>query len=130
MLRRHIIFWGINGSNAEKWVDHQKKKFFVNNFVEDLIPFKEEHQGLLKLPVRLRRGREASVWGKNGTPNGEFSRTFHFISFSTILFGEQNRNILLTRRFLRLNNFPLTKTWERACNFCNKIKQKKITSNF
>ena len=33
-------------SNAEKWVDHQRKKFFINNSVEALIPFREEHQGL------------------------------------------------------------------------------------
>ena len=34
-------------SNAEKWGDHQNKKLFINNFVKTLIPFKEEHQGLL-----------------------------------------------------------------------------------
>ena len=34
-------------SNAEKWGDYQKKKFFINNFVKTLIPFKEEHQVLL-----------------------------------------------------------------------------------
>ena len=39
--------WG--GSNEKKWGDHQKKKFFVNNSVEAVIPFKEKHQGLLKL---------------------------------------------------------------------------------
>ena len=35
----------LGGSNAKKWDDHQKK-FFLNSFVEDLSPFKEEHQGL------------------------------------------------------------------------------------
>ena len=29
------------------------KKFFINNSVKDLIPFNEEHQGLLKLHVPL-----------------------------------------------------------------------------
>ena len=28
---------------AKKWDDHQKKKFFIINSVEDLIPFKEEY---------------------------------------------------------------------------------------
>ena len=27
----------------------EKKKFFVNNAIEALIPFKKDHQGLLKL---------------------------------------------------------------------------------
>ena len=36
----------LGSSNAEKWVDHQRKKFFINNSVEALIPFREEHQGL------------------------------------------------------------------------------------
>ena len=44
----------LGGSNLEKWGDHQKKKFFINNSVEALIPFKEEHQNLLKLPVLFR----------------------------------------------------------------------------
>ena len=35
----------LGGSNAKKWDDHQKK-FFINSFVEDLSPFKEEHQDL------------------------------------------------------------------------------------
>ena len=49
-------------SNAEKWGDHQKKKFFINNFVKTLIPFKEEHQVLLivhllwGVPVREKNG--------------------------------------------------------------------------
>ena len=38
-----------------KWGDHQKKIFFINNSVEAVIPFKENHQGLLKLHV---------PWGK------------------------------------------------------------------
>ena len=47
LLKLHVPFWGVllGGSNAKKWDDHQKK-FFINSFVEDLSPFKEEHQGL------------------------------------------------------------------------------------
>ena len=43
-------FWGLllGGSNAEKWGDHQKKIFFINNSVEVVISFKEKYQGLLK----------------------------------------------------------------------------------
>ena len=34
-------------SNGKKWDDHQKKKFFINNSVEYLSPFKEQYQDLL-----------------------------------------------------------------------------------
>ena len=44
----------MGGSIANKWTDHRQKKFYLNNTVEDLIPFKEEHQGLLKLHVPLQ----------------------------------------------------------------------------
>lgn len=44
----------MEGSVANKWADHRQKKFYLNNTVEDLIPFKEEHQGLLKLHVPLQ----------------------------------------------------------------------------
>ena len=51
-----IFFFGgllFGGSNAEKWGDHQNKTFFLNNSVKALIPFKKEHQFLLKLHVPL-----------------------------------------------------------------------------
>ena len=35
------------------WGENQKKKFLTSSLVEALIPFKEEHQGLLKLQVPL-----------------------------------------------------------------------------
>ena len=34
------------GSNEEKWGNHRKKNFFINNSVEALIPLKEAHQDL------------------------------------------------------------------------------------
>ena len=36
------FFWGLllGGSNAEKWDDHKKKKFFISNSVEVVISFK------------------------------------------------------------------------------------------
>ena len=42
------LFGGLHlgSSNAEKWGDHQRKKFFINNSVDTLISFKEEHLGL------------------------------------------------------------------------------------
>ena len=43
----------LGSSNVEKCGDHWRKKFFINNPVEALIPFKEKHQGLLKLHVPL-----------------------------------------------------------------------------
>ena len=38
----YIIFGGLllGGSNAERWSDHKKKKFFINNSVEVKISFK------------------------------------------------------------------------------------------
>ena len=33
------------------WSNNRMKKFFTSNSVETLIPFYEEHQGLLKLQV-------------------------------------------------------------------------------
>ena len=39
----------LGGSNAEKWGDHQNKKFFLYNSVEVVISLMEKHQGLLKL---------------------------------------------------------------------------------
>ena len=33
----------VGGPNAKIWDDHQKKKLFINNSIEDLTPFKEEH---------------------------------------------------------------------------------------
>ena len=37
--------WGLllGGSNVEKWGDHQKKNFFINNSIEAVISFKEKH---------------------------------------------------------------------------------------
>ena len=56
----------LGGSNAEKWGDHQKKKFFLNKSVEALILIKAGHQGLLKLHVFL--GGSFSVGKKWGYP--------------------------------------------------------------
>ena len=46
----------------EKWVSHQEKKFFRDNAVQALIPFKEGHRGLVKLYAHLRE--EVPVWEK------------------------------------------------------------------
>ena len=35
------------------WAENQKKKFLTSSPLEALIPFNEEHQGLLKLKVPL-----------------------------------------------------------------------------
>ena len=50
-MELHILFWGLFlvGSNVEKWVNRQKKEFFINNSVEAVILFNEKHQGILKL---------------------------------------------------------------------------------
>ena len=49
------VFGGLllGGSNAEKWGDHKKKKFFINNFIEVVISFKQKHQSLLKHVLAL-----------------------------------------------------------------------------
>lgn len=48
----------LGGSNANKWGDHQKKNQFIDNYVEALILFKEEYQGLLKLHAPLGKRRK------------------------------------------------------------------------
>ena len=35
----------LGGSNTEKWGDHKKRKFFINNSVEVVISFKKKDQG-------------------------------------------------------------------------------------
>ena len=48
----------LGSSNANKWGDHQKKNQFIDNYVEALILFKEEYQGLLKLHAPLGKRRK------------------------------------------------------------------------
>ena len=43
----------LRGSNAEKWGDHKKKKFFINKSIEVVISLKYKHQGLLKYVLAL-----------------------------------------------------------------------------
>ena len=45
-LELHVPFWRIVVRKFLWWGDHQRKKFFINNSVETLIPFKGKHQGL------------------------------------------------------------------------------------
>ena len=55
-VKLDIYFFGellLGGSNAERWSDHKKKKFFINNSVEVKISFKEKHQSLLKHVLTL-----------------------------------------------------------------------------
>ena len=57
-LEYHVLFSGLllGGANVEKQGDYQEKKFFIDNTVQVLIPFKEKHRGLLKLHVQLGEG--------------------------------------------------------------------------
>lgn len=59
ILKFHKLFFGLlfEGPKAEKWGKYPKKKFFINNFIEALILFKKELQGLLKLHVALIKYR-------------------------------------------------------------------------
>ena len=54
-LKLHILFLGIlvGKFKCEKWGDHQKRKFFINNVGEVRISFKEHHQGLIRLHAHL-----------------------------------------------------------------------------
>ena len=58
--------WEIQDPNAEKWSEHQEKKFFINKSVEVLIPLKEGYQGLLKLHVTLEGEGEGGGWEGGG----------------------------------------------------------------
>ena len=54
------------GGKCKKCGDHQKKKLFIDNSVEDVTLFKKEHQGLLKLHTPLRKGRKDEGVGVGG----------------------------------------------------------------
>ena len=64
-LKLHEPFLGDCNWEVQMWEnDHRRKKFFINNSVGALIPFKEKHQGLLKLHVPLGWRRGFEYWGK------------------------------------------------------------------
>ena len=53
-----MLFLGLllGSANLEKQGDDQTKKFFMDNTVQALIPFKERHRSLAKLHVPLGEG--------------------------------------------------------------------------
>ena len=53
----------LGSSNVENWGDHRRNKLFMNNSMQALTSFKEEHQGLLKLHVLLRCKWGVRIWG-------------------------------------------------------------------
>ena len=71
----------MGGSNAEKWGDHQKKKFFIKNSIKAVFSFKEKYQGLLKLHVsfQFEEGGGSSV----AKHSGESSETSFTSQIST-----------------------------------------------
>ena len=69
LLEVHVYLFGrivVGKFKCGKMGDHQRKKFFINNSVEVVIPFNKVHPVLLKLPVSLVWGWGVRVWGKNG----------------------------------------------------------------
>ena len=61
------FFWGLllGVSNAAKWGNYLKKKNFINNAVETLIPFKKDHQDLLRPHVPVWKKSNAVSKRKN-----------------------------------------------------------------
>lgn len=55
LLKWRYLFWGhlLGNSNVEKWGDHRKRNFSINNIFEALILLKKAHQGPLKLHLHL-----------------------------------------------------------------------------
>ena len=78
----------LGSSNVEKCGDHWRKKFFINNPVEALIPFKEKHQGLLKLHVPL-----GWDWGKGGG-GLSMGKSLNFLWNGKIISEEDSCNLL------------------------------------
>ena len=76
-LGRLLLGLLLGSSNAKKEDDHPKKKLFINNSIEDLTPFKEEHQCLLKLHVLFLGGEEAGVQCRGGGMELSPKREFH-----------------------------------------------------
>ena len=50
----------------EHWGEHGRMKLFMNNSMQALTSFKQEHQGLLKLHVLLRCKWGVQIWGEDG----------------------------------------------------------------
>ena len=69
-------------------------KFLINKAAEALIPFKEDHQGLLKLHVSLVGG--VSIWGKSGS----VSKRRNFLWSEKITYEEAFQNLLKCYLFL------------------------------
>ena len=93
LLEVHVYLFGrivVGKFKCGKMGDHQRKKFFINNSVEVLIPFNKEHQVLLKLPVSLVWGWGVRVWGENGA----ISKSGNFLRKGKITCEEASRNLL------------------------------------
>ena len=52
--KRALKFYILFGDCGWEVQMYKKKKFFINNSFEAVIPFKEKYQGLLKLHLSLR----------------------------------------------------------------------------
>ena len=61
----------LGGSNAEKWGDHQKKKFFKNNSLKS-IKFKEDYD-IIFVPKITQNG------GRGGSRTAAASKMEHFV---------------------------------------------------
>ena len=70
-------------------VDHQKNKFFINNSVQAVVLFKEEHQDLLNLPVPVEVG-----WGLHcGKKQGFSPKDGIFFEAEKITYEEAFHNL-------------------------------------
>ena len=63
-VKEYVSFWAflLGGANVEKWGDHQKKKFFIDNAVQALIPFKEVSMFEWKEEILFFEVKEKLMW--------------------------------------------------------------------
>ena len=95
----------LGGSNAEKWGDHQKKKFFINNSVEVVIHIVDLAPDIMKDVFELKE-----------PPYNLRSESNHFT----------RRNVKTTYYGLSSIKHLASQIWEQSLKNCKTLNEFKI----